>query len=613
MRGGKMVTDRMHEKHRETLSWLARLPFLSGPQLALLLGMPSQELEDVLRGLRQSDWIDWIEPSSPELVPNRRYALGSGAWEWLTAHLDSSGIQLDVLPSTWADTIRRIASIELTSAVNQVCSTLVAASHRVDWCEAVDARALPLGRRAERPWPPDTHARVAFSGKGRTAEAFLTIVRKGVPAAYRDTVVANWYRHCGYPTSGLPVSPMLVVCADQANLSVWSLSIQKATERRGATSLPVYLACAEDIGADLFGLPSWRAADGAEPTPLGNLLSWRTSAVATPAVRPELWFADAPSAMHKERGLYEWARSVRAFDAPAPRARRGVEQVAALALAATAEQKRLLEAVGRYPLLSKSDLALVLGQPHRLLHRALERSITQGLVEAIVGPATGGSAATEIRFVMTELGLRLVAARERTPARRYHQDGPMAARFGSGDRGRLQTLIRQYEHTVGSNRFFLSCLTHSRPGGPRLREWRGVAEAAVRFDYGGVRRTFRPDGTGEVVQDGFAWPFFLEWDRGTERIAVLLEKLDRYAAYYRGVSASQMWPPCLLVVCQTQNREGLVWKAIDAVFASDRSRNFVKTTSVPLLERRGPFGSVWRAASAAGRSHLIEETRCTDT
>jgi len=61
--------------------------------------------------------------------------------------------------------------------------------------------------------------------------------------------------------------------------------------------------------------------------------------------------------------------------------------------------------------------------------------------------------------------------------------------------------------------------------------------------------------TGALSELPSAW---LEWDRGTERIAVLLEKLDRYAAYYRSHTFSDGSVPQLLVVCPTPHREDVV-------------------------------------------------------
>lgn len=603
-----MATELKREGRSEALSWLARLPFLSLHQLAVLLGCPRPDVDLLFCDLRHTGWIDWIEPSSSEIASDRLHVLSANGWRWLTERGEQSDVDLGVLPREWADTIRRLSSIELTAELNGFASILVAAARLHDRFQLVDIRALPLGRRADQAWPPETHARVSFGGPGGSASAFVMMARPAVPAAHRDTVVANWYRYRERRNSAapLPFDPILVVCADEPTRTAWAVAVRSAGERRGVATLPVYLGRASELGSDVLVAPVWHLASGAGPARLFDLLSWRQVSATTASVPPARWFEGAPTELTGRHGLHQWARSVGAFDGPAPRARGGVERVAALSIAMTADQQRLLEVVGRYPLLSESELGLVLRQRLWSVRRSLERSIAQGLIEVVVGPVTQGLTPPDVRYVMTELGLRLVAARERIPARRYAEHGPFAATIGAGERWRLQTLIRQFEHTVGANRFFLDCLAHSEAGGPSLREWQSVPEATIRFESNGVRRTIRPDGTGRVVHDGIERRFWLEWDRGTERIAVLLEKLDRYAAYYRSHTFADGSIPHLLVVCPTPHREDVVWRAVRAVFASDHARYYLKTTSEPLLARRGPFGTVWRAAIATGRISLLE-------
>jgi hypothetical protein len=603
-----MATDLKRDDRSDALSWLARLPFLPAHQLAILLGCPRPDVESVVRDLGHTGWIDWIELSSSEIASDRLHVLSASAWRWLTERGEHSDLDLGVLPCEWADTIRRLSSIELTTALNGFASILVTAARLDDRLQGADIRALPLGRRADQSWPPKTQARVSFLGRGGLASAFVIMARPAVPAGHRDTVVANWYRYRELRKSAapLPFDPILVVCADEPTRAAWAHAVRSAAERRGVATLPVYPTRASDIGHDLLVAPVWHHASGAGPAPLFDLLFWRQVSATTPSVSPARWFEGSPAELTGGQGLYRWAKSVGAFEGPAPRARGSVEQVAALSIAMTADQKRMLEVAGRYPLLSESELALVLRQRVWTVRRSLERSIAQGLIEAVVGPVTKGLTRSDVRYVMTELGLRLVAARERIPARRYAEHGPFAATIGAGERGRLQTLIRQFEHTVGANRFFLDCLAQSEAGGPSLREWQSVSETTIRFESNGVRRTIRPDGTGRIVHNGIERRFWLEWDRGTERIAVLLEKLDRYAAYFRSHTVPDGSVPHLLMVCPTPHREDVVWRAAGAIFASDHTRCHLKTTSEPLLERRGPFGTVWRAAIPTGRISLME-------
>jgi hypothetical protein len=291
------------------------------------------------------------------------------------------------------------------------------------------------------------------------------------------------------------------------------------------------------------------------------------------------------------RRLQLWAQSL-ADDAGGSRtaATAPSEHLAALSLMANREQKRLLECVGCHPLLAEAELGLVLAMPWIYTRRAIEKSLRLGLVTATI-PASGGSP----RFYLSEIGLRLLAARDGVPLRRYATHSHFAAALPGAEGGRLQTLLRQLEHTTGANSFFVRGLVGSPPGGPKLVTWLSAFEPVTRFQRDGVRRWIRPDGAGDVEQGGIRYPFFLEWDRGTERIAVLLEKLDRYASYYRTLGPHD--GPALLFVTTTPQREDVVWRAVTAVSrGSDVLQGRVLTTAASLVELRGPFGTIWRTA-----------------
>jgi hypothetical protein len=217
----------------------------------------------------------------------------------------------------------------------------------------------------------------------------------------------------------------------------------------------------------------------------------------------------------------------------------------------------------------------------------LDRAVQHGLVDAVVGPIG------QRHFVLGEFGLRLLAARAGVPFRRFANHTPFVASLPAAAGGRLQTLIRQFEHTVGANSFMVECLRNSSdPGSPALAVWQNPIEAVVRFESGGVRRALRPDGAGEVVREGRPHSFFLEWDRGTERINVLLEKLTRYAAYYRSASAASA--DALLVVTPTPHREIVVWRAVSAVMRPEAERGVVRTTVASLVDQYGPYAPIWR-------------------
>jgi hypothetical protein len=306
-------------------------------------------------------------------------------------------------------------------------------------------------------------------------------------------------------------------------------------------------------------------------------------------------FVGVPETRPRSVRLHEWARQV--LGEVPPRDRRAQrERVAALSLFASPEQLGLLETIGRLPLLTESDLGLVLAVTPPLLRRQLERAERDGLIEAVVRP--GGKK----RYVLDEFGFRLLAARAGVPFRRFATHTPLVASLPGAAGGRLQTLVRQFEHTVGANCFMLACLrTTSAHDSPTLVRWKNPIEAVVRFESGGVRRTLRPDAGGEVLRGDRSREFWLEWDRGTERIAVLIQKLDRYASYF-GSGSSVPTSACLLVVTSSPGREDVVWGAVGAAFRGRvRAEGRVFTTTESLVERYGAFSEVWRCGADRGR------------
>jgi hypothetical protein len=230
----------------------------------------------------------------------------------------------------------------------------------------------------------------------------------------------------------------------------------------------------------------------------------------------------------------------------------------------------------------------------------LERAERHQLVEVVVRPNG------QRHFVLGEFGLRLLAARAGVPFRRFANHTPFVAALPGAAGGRLQTLVRQFEHTVGANSFMLACLGNSSdPESRTLARWQNPIEAVVRFESGGVRRTLRPDGAGEVLQGDESHEFLLEWDRGTERIAVLIQKLERYASYF-GSGSSAPTSACLLVVTSSPGREDVVWSAVGAAFRGRvRAEGRVFTTTESLVERYGAFAEVWRCGAGRGRGSWL--------
>src|SRR5690606_32760103 len=127
---------------------------------------------------------------------------------------------------------------------------------------------------------------------------------------------------------------------DDRTADEWKQTVAGAAERRGALPLDVLVT---PLGVSLRGS-------------LLTGLRWcpqpRTCQPITAA------FDGAPETLPRSLRLHEWARQILG-GAPAPARRAQRERVSALSLFASPEQLRLLETVGRLPLLTESDLGRV--------------------------------------------------------------------------------------------------------------------------------------------------------------------------------------------------------------------------------------------------------------
>jgi len=601
------MTTREATVQCEVLNWLARLPFLAAEDLALLTGQPVTDITTVLRELDRSGQADWIAPSSPELDPTRLYVLTAPVRRWVAEQLHGpDAVRAEALPLAWSEVVHRLTRLEATVGLNVFAANLVSSVRRDAGIEVQNLRALPARRHRDAWWPAAVQGYGCLALPGGFAPFFVALDRAGVPAVHRRALVAGWYAFReSYQSWGRDdIPPILVICAQPEQEEIWAQAVLASAGRRGVAPLRVLLTHRSSGFSDDPGTEIWRTADGLARATFKERLSWRREIPLEPAI---LRLDVLPSPPGQRGGgsqrLQQWARSLAGGHGRGGDTSVNTERLAALSLMASSEQKRLLECAGRHPLLAEAELAAVLGLPAIYTWRVIEKSLRQGLVN-VATPPGGTTGVTGPRYSLTGTGLRLLAARDGVSLRRYAQHGHLAAALPGAQGGRLQTLVRQFEHTIGANSFFVSCLARSSAKGPKLVSWQGAFEAATRFECGGVRRWLRPDGAGEVEHDEASHAFFLEWDRGTERIAVLLEKLDRYAAYYRtrGVHGGPV--PVLLFVTTTPQREDTVWRAVATTFGDGNRR--VLTTTALLVERLGPFGGIWRAGADRSRHRWPE-------
>ncbi len=208
------------------------------------------------------------------------------------------------------------------------------------------------------------------------------------------------------------------------------------------------------------------------------------------------------------------------------------------------------------------------------------------------------------RYVLTELGMRSLAARAGVPSDTFARHGgvTVANAAVSDDPARV---IRHREHTIGVNRFFARFAFDARHAGWRLDEWRNEAESTRRFvDSDGRTSWIRPDGSGVLVRCAESRSFLLEYDRGTLDAGDYRAKFDGYRRYFARRAWEGDFPsePALLFVCSDDRAEERVWRATleagtDVALRSTTEWRFEhKPRSAPA----GLHGRIWRSRGADG-------------
>lgn len=567
----------------DILNWLARLPFLAAGDLALLTGQPSPDVDAVLREMDRDGLVDWVTPSSPELDTARLYVLTGPARQHVANDQRWQDRGECALPVTCDDLLRRLASIEATVALNAFAAHLVVTQRRIPDRRVGDIWSTTVVRRRDAWWPPGTHGFGFLQCGGTAAPFFVVVDRAGVPPAHRSAMVAGWYRFRDggqvWGPDSLP--PILLLSPGSDQEQQWERAVIASAERRGVMALDILIA---DRSAPFEGLvgPAWRRPGRGNRSPLDTLLPWLPSPAA-PAFRLQ---PPLPSARPTER-LQGWAQATVARSHGVP----ALDRIAALSLTTSSIEKRLIDCLGRHPLLTDAELAAVLRIEPRVAKHAIARAVKHGLV---VQFRDGDG--RQARLCLAVTAIRMMSARDGVPVRRYARQAPVTAMPPAG-RGHLPTLLLQYEHTVGVNRFFVGWLQHADSSTPGLVGWLNAAESAVRIQRPGGRCSVRPDGSGQVFFDGQTWPFMLEWDRGTERLPVVAAKLARYAIFYRNSGEDA---PALLFVTTTPHREALVRRIAEAALGQHSRR--LLTTTASLVDRLGPAAAIWRDGIEGART-----------
>ena len=168
----------------------------------------------------------------------------------------------------------------------------------------------------------------------------------------------------------------------------------------------------------------------------------------------------------------------------------------------------------------------------------------------------------ETRYVLTELGMRYLAAQAGVPAANFARHGGVTS-IGR-DESDPERVPRHRDHAIGVNRFFTRLAEDARRAGWPLAAWRNEAESTHRFVTEDGRSSWiRPDGSGVLVRGAESRPFLLEYDRGTLDAGDYRAKFEGYRRLYAGQEWEGDFPaePVLLFVCSDDGAQKRVRRA----------------------------------------------------
>jgi hypothetical protein len=272
-------------------------------------------------------------------------------------------------------------------------------------------------------------------------------------------------------------------------------------------------------------------------------------------------------------------------------------------------ERRFLDWLAFHPLLTAEDLSVLVHCRRQQAQIVLARLKEAALIEGVVTRASDDACDDTYYFLSSE-GLKTLAVRDGVPARRYARYSPIAAAVtGWQGEGRLQTLLRQFEHTVGTNRFCVGLLAESARRQIQVIAWLSAADAVMSISSGD-RRQLRPDAAVDLQWRGARLRLLLEWDRHTMRGPQMNAKLGHYATYFSEKirqRANGDWPEYLLIVTTSPSREEDIRARFDsAVGTAGLPYLPLLTSTASLIERLGPFAAVWSNGVATGRMGLLD-------
>ena len=476
----------MRAKEREglVLRSLAAMPFVDRMELAAVTGIYEEAAHVTLKGLEQAGLADFIRHASPLTASTRRwYATREG----LRLLASENGTGIDRLLRThpvsahWQRIL--LARLDAAAVVYRLASAVADAvgPPRFRWY-----RAAPLD--AAMTLPDDRTVGVIRQGATADRTAFSDRVRRLLaPALSRPRA-------------------LLALMPDEARL-------RQARRLLSSYPGPVYLALERDAASLLDDDRVWHGTSAPALMSLHQIMGY---------LRPG--------------GTLPWERPTSRLSLPDDADLSKIDDDVAdhlLPVLLKPAEKRMLDCLADWPLVTVEDLSGILGHSDSRTWRLAARLNRLGLVTPV-------HLAGQRLFALSDGGLAVLARRDRvsvgSAVRRWSvepmdDEAPASWRDVPGRRSR--PLARTIDHTRAVHRFMTALVRQRKDAtGYHISQISPPHYSTRYFRYGGKTRSIHPDAFGIVQTGSRTAPFFLEYERRAVNPSTMAARLAPYLRYY---------------------------------------------------------------------------------
>ena len=539
---------RAPERDTGILRKLASMPFLDRLELAAVCNVSEGLAHNALASLGKQGFVQFVKHGSALISTTRRYYVTAEGVKRLAAEMSAS--EREVLrgycvSAQWQRLL--LERLDVVAVIYRLASAMaeVTGSLTVRWY---------------RNGSLDCAIRLS---DGRT----IGVVRRGVTADETSFNKRLW-RLLG---TDRPVpGALLLLLPDDVRL-------RRARKRMARDSLPVFLSLEKDVTQADADSETWRLPSFSNRLDLSYILSRVPQRGEIPDERVAKR-ASLPMGL----GVSKTPAEVK---------------VCWLSTLIRGAEKRMLDCLFQWPLVTVRELAGMLGVSHARVYQATTNLAEYGLLSKLGINGRRG-------FALSHRGLAFLARRDRTSVSAILKRWSVASENGAdisswrdmaGKRSRH--LARLMEHTSAVYRFMAAMVQQAKMRKAiRVLQIAPADQAARYFRHGEILRSVHPDAFGVVQRGEKTQPFFLEWEKRAVRPITMAERLAPYLRYYsthNPMDDHGAWPLVLIVFDD---------HLVEANFLGVARREIKKTgVELPLwvshkemIEKEGPIGRAWR-------------------